>query len=383
MEEVLQQIQDFLNFDYTDIILLSLLTLCFIVQIYFYRVYYRKPLSVARQRENNERPDNREAWPKVSVIIVSVNESENLALNLPSILDQDYPDFEVIVVNDGSTDESDMILESLKLKYPNLYSTYLPLSNDRLLSRRKLSLTIGIKAATGDILLFTEPYSRPASDKWITSMIKEFDNDKEVVLGYSYYEKNNKLYNRIARFDNLYFSLRFMSMALKNMPYGGTYSNLAFKRQLFFDNKGFSSLLNMENGEKVFINRIANSSNTAIALSHDSFVETSLYSYSLWRQICNSYINAKKYFKGFSPKRFSYEYYSRFLFYFLFVSLIIKALMPFNPGLLGLAFLLFIIKLVIQMVMINKSARYFKSGKFYFSFPLLEILTPISKLGFK
>jgi len=383
MDQILQQIETYLHFDILDIVLLSLLLVCFLIQIYFYRAYYNKPLSAARLANENERISNRKTWPKVSVVIVSVNESENLANNLPFILEQDYPDFEVIVVNDGSTDESDMLLESLKLKYSNLYSTYLPLSNDRLLSRRKLSLTLGIKAATGDILLFTEPYSRPVSDKWITSMVKGFDNDKEVVLGYSYYMKDNKLYNRIARFDNLYLSIRYLSMALKNKPYGGTYSNLAFKKSMFFENKGFSSLLNIESGEKVFINRIVNSSNTAVTLSQDAFVENSLYTYSLWRQICKSYINAQKHFKGFSPQRFTIEYYSRYLFYILFTLVIVKSVMPLNLVLLVIASLLFIIRLVVLMIGINKTANYFKSGKFYFSFIFLDLFLPVYKLRFR
>lgn len=383
MNDFFQQVESFLNFDVPDVILLSLFFLLFLVQIYFYQVYYKKPVAKAKLLNTGEESRyGKRTLPKISVIIVSVNESENLAQNLPFVLEQDYPDFEVIVVNDGSTDESDILLESLKLKYPNLYSTYLPLSNDRLLSRRKLSFTLGIKAATGDILLFTEPYSKPISNKWISSIAEEFSEGKEVVLGYSYYKKDSKIYNRLARFDNLFFSLRYLSMAIKNKPYTGTYTNVAYKRHLFFDKKGFSSLLNIEDGDKVFINRIVNSSNTAVALSEDSFVETSLYSYSLWRQICRSYSNAKKYFRGVTPKRFIVEYYSRYLFYILFVLLVAKAAMPINVALLGAGCLIFLVRLIIQMVVINRSASYFKTGKFYFSLIFLDLYLPLYKLRF-
>lgn len=201
MEDFFRQLDSLLNLEVLDVVLLSALFLFFLVQMYFYQVYYKKPLAKVRQIASGEDSKylNKVVYPKVSVIIVSVNESENLKKNLPYVLDQNYPDFEVVVVNDGSTDESEVLLESLKLEHPNLYSTYLPLSADRLLSRRKLSLTIGIKAAKGDILLFTEPYSRPISDTWISSMIEEFAEEKEIVLGYSYYEKDQRLYNRMAR----------------------------------------------------------------------------------------------------------------------------------------------------------------------------------------
>jgi glycosyltransferase involved in cell wall biosynthesis len=381
MEEFLQQIESLLELDSVDIILLALFFLFFLIQIYFYQAYYKKPLAKARLIDRGEDfKYGKSSTPKVSVIIVSVNESENLAKNLPFILDQDYPDFEVIVVNDGSTDESDILLESLKLKYANLYSTYLPLSNDKLLSRRKLSLTLGVKAAKGDILLFTEPYSRPDTNRWIASMVEEFTEGKEVVLGYSYYQKDKKGYNRMARFDNLIFSLQYLSMSIKNKPYTGVYSNIAFNRHLFFDNKGFSSLLNIESGEKVFINKIMDSSNTSVSLSQDSFVENSLYTYSLWRQICRSYSNAKKHFKGFKDTRFLFEYYSRYIFYILFGVSVAKALIPLDILLLSVVCLLFIIRLVIQVLAINKSAGYFKSGKFYFSLILLDIFQPVYRL---
>lgn len=384
MEKFFKQIQGYSDFDLLDIILLSLLFVFLIVQLYYYISYYKKPLSEAKKRLTAGEALPMQQFPKVSVIIVSENESENLALNLPHILEQDYPNFEVIVVNDGSTDESDILLESLKIKYPNLYNTFLPVSPDKQFNRRKLTLTMGAKAATGDILLFTEPYSKPISNKWISAMTNGLSDGKDIVLGYSFYKINNKnLFNRGARFRNLILSLQYMSMAIKNKPYTGVFRNVAFRKELFFTQKGFSSLLNIENGEDLFINRVANGNNTSVALSQESFIETDLYSLSLWKQIKSSSLKLRKYFMGFTPKSFNFEYITRFLFYLLLLILILKAVSIMNPILGAIASLLFIIRYIVQLLVVNKSGDYFKSGKFILSLELLDISQLFDYMNFR
>lgn len=385
MENVIKQIQNSINFDIADIILLALLFICLAIQFYYYFSFYQKPLAEAKKRISGDgNVTDRNDFPKVSVVIVSENESENLAQNLPFVLEQDYPNFEVIVVNDGSTDESDILLQSLKLKYPHLYSTYLPVSPDKNFTRRKLTLTLGIKASTGDVLLFTDPYCKPVSEKWIYSMMEELNKGKDVVLGYSYFKiDRQKLFNRGARFRNLLYSLQYLSMALKNKPYTGVFRNVAFRKDLFFEHKGFSSLLNIDNGEDLFINRIVTEGNTCVALSQASFIEADLYSYSLWKQLKRSCLILNKYFEGFTAKIFSCEYISRFMFYLLFFVSIINSCLFNNIGLLALSAFLFILRFLMQLVVIGKTANYFKSGRFVLSLPLLDISQLFDRINFK
>jgi len=378
---MIEQILSYFTFSGLEIILLLVLFLLFLIQLFFYLSYYSKPFSYVKKREKDDYfPVS--AKPKVSVIIASENEAGELAKNLPVILGQDYADFEVIVVNNGSTDESEELLQSLKLHNPHLYYTYLPYSNDKSFGRRKLALTIGIKAAKGDVLLFTEPYSRPISDKWISSMVSEISDKKEIVLGYSFYGVTKNFFNSMARFDNHFFSMQYLSMAIKGKPYTGTYRNVAFKKHLFFDNKGFASHLNLENGEDVFINQIITQDNTAVSLSHDSFIETSIKRFSLWKQIKKSYSLAKTYFRNSAISLFGVEIASRYLFYLSFVVLCVYGIINHHWALLGISVLLFLSRLIVQILTVNKSARYFYSGKFYFIFILLDILLPIYNLQF-
>ena len=379
---MIEQILFYFQFNEIEIIILSLFGAFFLIQIFFYLFYYRKPYSFVRKQQKANTKSH-SPKPSVSIIIASENEAGELARNLPVILTQDYPDFEVIVVNNGSTDESDDLLQSLKLNNPHLYHTYLPYSNDKAFGRRKLALTIGIKAAKGDVLLFTEPYSKPLSDQWISSMMNELTDDKDLVLGYSFYPKAKKFFNRIARFDNLLFSLQYFSMAIKRKPFIGTYRNIAFRRHLFFDNKGFASYLNLENGEDVFINQIMTSDNTAVALSQDSFIETSAARYSVWKQIKKSYSVAKSYFKSKAPALFSFEVFTRYMFYFLVIASVGYAITVQSWGLLAISIILFLIRFILQLLFLNKSAKYFLSGKFNFSLILLDILQPVYNSRFR
>ena len=288
MTEILSSFE----FNLTEIVGFSVFVLLFIIQLFYYFLYYRKPYRRA-VKDTEDTGKAAQLMQKVSVIIISENEVDSLSENLPVILEQDFFDYEVIVVNNGSTDESDVLLRSLELRYPNLYHTYLPYSNDKKMDRRKLALTIGAKAATGDLLLFTEPYCKPVSKSWISCMVSELSSDKDVVLGYSYFKENKKFFNRLARFDNLLFNMYCICSVFNNKPYIGNYRNLLFRKYLFFDHKGYASLLNIESGEDLFISRVMNEANTSVSLVQDSFMETDIEGLSLWRQIKRSFCSIR------------------------------------------------------------------------------------------
>lgn len=380
--EMVEQVLSYFRFDTIELIGILLFVFLFLIQLFYYLNYYRKPYTYAKNLDSYESLSDKPKL-KVSVIIVSENEVDSLTENLPAILNQDYPDFEVIVVNNGSTDESDVLLTSLELNHSNLYHTYLPYSNDKMLSRYKLALTLGVKAAKGDILLFTQPYCKPLSDKWISTLVKGFSENKEVVLGYSFYKKKNRFYNRMARFDNHIFSMQYLSRAIKGDPYVGTLRNMAFRKHLFFDNKGFASNLHLETAEEILINEIMTKDNTSVSLSQDSFIETGMQEFSLWKQIKRSYSQSKTYLKGKAPVIFGIESFSRSLFYLLFIGLIAYSAAFQHWALLGIAIFFFLLRLCIQYVVLTKSTRYFNSGKFIFSLPLLDFLALYYNIRFK
>lgn len=370
----MEQFLSYFTLDVIGIALLSTLLIMLFIQIYFYLAYYKKPLSYLKQIADTH--EEITPLPSVSVIIVAKDESENLAKCLPSIHNQDYPDYEVIVVNDGSTDESEFLLKNLKREYPFLYSTFSPYSDvNETIQNKVLPLTIGIKAARKDILLFTEADSLPMTNQWIKSMVHSLA-DKDIVVGYSRFTEGEDFSNKTALFDNLIFTLQYMSMAIKDKPFAGLYKNLAYRKHLFFDNKGFSATLNYDNAEEVFVNYIMTDNNTAIALSQDSYVSTELDNFSHWRKIKTAYSRAKFNFKGFTGSVFSLETLSRYLFYSLTIASIVYSIISQLWVYLGAAILLFIIRYIIQIVVLNKASDHFLTNRFHLSLPFLDLIQP-------
>lgn len=369
------------SLDTYSIILAVLLLILFCIQVFYYVKYYSKTYIPQSTKEIN----NNVKKQKVSVIISAENEAYRLQKLLPVLLEQDYPDFEVIIVNNGSTDETDYLIEDLKLKYDNLYATFLPKSPDKEFGFKKLALTIGVKASKGDILLFSEAYCVPMSNQWINSMVADLNNDpsKEVVLGVTSIKKEKSFFNRIARYDNLFFTMEYVAKALENNPFTGTFRNVAFRKEKFFEVKGFASFLTLPNSEDVFINKIVSKDNTSICLNQDSYTEWNVDSYALWRIAKKNYSMAKMYFTGKSVIFFANESLVRTLFYICVILGVIGSVIKGNFVLLGFILLLFFIRLIFQTVILNKAMKLFHNGPFKLSLPFIDFITPIYCLRFK
>ena len=185
-----------------------------------------------------------EALPGVSVVVYAHNDCENLERFLPLLLHQDYPDFDVVVVDDASFDGTHDLLSDLLPHFDNLRVTFAP-QETRSLSRKKLSLTIGIKASQKEVVLHTNANCRVMSDQWLRTMMRNFVPGTDVVLGFSHYRyrKDTSAGRYFRVFDSVVTSLQWVGSAIKGKPYRGISDNLAYRRQLFFDHAGWSESL--------------------------------------------------------------------------------------------------------------------------------------------
>lgn len=206
----------------------------------------------------------------VSIIICARNEAENLRANLPYFLNQDYPDFEVIVVNDASSDNSLEILLEFKRKNPNLRIAYLTTKVSR---GKKAALSKGIKAAKNNILLLSDADCRPASSKWLEHMQAFIRDPVEIGLGYSPYIREKGILNAYVRFETVYSAIQYISFAFVGMPYMGVGRNLIYRKHLFHEAGGFDDHMDVTSGDDdLFINAVATPANTRVILSPEAFV---------------------------------------------------------------------------------------------------------------
>jgi glycosyltransferase involved in cell wall biosynthesis len=209
--------------------------------------------------------------PPVSVILAARNESENLYNNLPKILEQDYPFFEVIIVNNQSTDDSAYLLSALQREYKNLYIIEVAKSH-HLRPGKKLPLSLGIKAAKYEHFVFTDADCIPNSNQWLRKMGEKFVSGTEIVLGYGPYTKQEGFLNRLIRFDTAWIGVNYMSMALAHLPYMGVGRNLAYTKNVFNTVSGFKSHYSLASGDDdLFIQEAARNKNYTISLDSEGF----------------------------------------------------------------------------------------------------------------
>ncbi len=245
-------------------VLFILFALLFVVQMaYYWGLFsaifrYREPPAGAKEEG-------------VSVVICAHNEYLNLQENLPVILDQDYPNCEVIVVNHASDDDTSFLLASLADHHPRL--KIVEIQRDlNFFTGKKFPLSIGIKSAKYDKILLTDADCRPSGSQWVREMSKAFTNGKEIVLGYGAYQKKAGLLNRMIRFDTAHIAIQFLSYALAGIPYMGVGRNLSYRKSLFYRHHGFISHYRIRSGDDdLFINRTARGTNTTVMLNQGSF----------------------------------------------------------------------------------------------------------------
>lgn len=372
------------TFDTTELILLAGTGILFIIQlIYYFGIYNRVHVRNTAVRKGEVHFT--QELPPLSVIICARNESENLRKYLPSILEQDYPEFEVIVINDGSTDESEDLLSAFEEKYNNLYHSFTP-SSARYISRKKLGLTLGIKASKYDWLVFTEANCYPVSNQWLRTMARNFTPHTQIVLGHSGYEPGKGWLHKRISFDALFTSMRYLGFALIGKPYMGIGRNLAYRKELFFNQKGYSMHLNLQRGEDdLFINQVATENNTRVETDLNATIcMESLQRFKDWKEEKISYMATSRYFKGSQPLLLGMETCSRLLLYAVCIAALALSILHFHWIVGGIALFIWLIRFIIQAVIVNKTAKELgDKQRYYLSLPLFDILRPLQTLGFR
>ena len=288
----------------------------------------------------------------VSVIICARNEDDNLTEFLPKILTQDYPQFEVIVVNDCSTDNTENVIDEFAKIFPNLKKVNIK-EDSYYKHGKKFAVLVGIKAASHEQLLFTDADCFPASEQWISGMSSGFTSAKEIVLGYGAYKKEPGLLNKLIRFDTFLIAANYLSAAIKGKAYMGVGRNLAYKKELFYKHKGFSKHYHIESGDDdLFINEACTQNNTAVVLSYSAFTYSIPKTTFLnWKRQKQRHLTTAPHYNAATRLKIAQAYILQYVFYILFfASLCFKA--TFISALVGL-----LIKIGVQVGIFKKVAK--------------------------
>ena len=310
-----------INFNYNSLsfIILIVFGISLAIQLFYHWGVFSKVAFYKR----NIRPKLDEELEPVSVVICARDAYEYLIDLIPALLKQDYPDFEIVVVNDCSDDDTEEYLKNLERLEPRIKPVQLK-QHLNFFNGKKFPLSMGIKSAKNDIIVLTDFNCMPANDKWLRSVVNCYSQNTEIVIGYSPYVQKKSVLNRLMRFDSLQNGLLYLSAALHRHPYMGVGNNLSYRKELFYRNKGFISHYNTSVGDDdLFVSQLATKKNTEVLIDAENAIHTTpTSSFKLWmRQKGSRYSTVSKY----NPKaRFSLSlfYASQLLFYVSFIALL-------------------------------------------------------------
>ena len=251
-----------------------------------------------------------DALPPISIIVCATNEYKQLRRLLPLLLTQDYPCYEVVVVNDRSDDNSELVLSVMQTEYPHLQirNTY---TDDRFGRSPSLALGVGIRAAQYDLVLCTEAHCRIPNTQWLRTMASRYGGQAEIVLGHT----THPACPWWIRCDFLQQSLHYLGHAATGGPYMGVGTNVLFKKELLFRNNGFNVRLTREHLPiYVFIAEVSTPKNCHICAEPSGVTHSGLKTnLSLWRIYKKMERNSSQLHpKGVSP---AIEAFLRLLFY--------------------------------------------------------------------
>ena len=336
----------------------------FVAQMYWYGRYLAATARKIRRDKKSKaaEPEAENPLPGVTVIVCAHNERENLSAYLQALLMQDYPEYEVIVVDDGSEDDTRRILEDYAAYHPHLHITFVP-CGARVGSTKKLALTLAAKSAQYEYLLLTDADCVPESNQWIREMMKGFQSPItnhqspiDIVLGFSPYFEEPGSINRLVRYDTLFNGLHYLGAALCGHPYMGVGRNLAYRKSLFFNSGGFTHLMTNKAGDDdLFVNLLATKQNTAVVVHPNAYI-WSLPKRTLkaWWQQKRRHLSVSPAYRSSTKFRLTLEPLTRGLFYAAVIGIgIVYQLSLVTLIALGL----FLIRWIVQTILINVSAR--------------------------
>jgi len=304
----------------------------------------------------------------ISIIVCAKNEFNNLKNKLPGFLNQDYPNYEVIVVNDQSVDDTAILLKEFEKHYPNLVVVTIEKHIKKRLGK-KLALTLGIKTAKHEYLLLTDADCLPNSKNWAMQMCSNY-NSADIILGYGGYEKKKGLLNKLIRFDTFNVAQQYLSYALAGHTYMGVGRNMAYKKSLFFENKGFANHLHIASGDDdLFIQEIASKNNVSIEINEQAHTtSTVIENWREWAYQKRRHITTAPLYKTKFKVLLALYPYAQFLFWTtLLLLFLLKASLQYCTILLG-------VKVFLSYLVNYKSMKDLKVMDLYWIHPVYEIV---------
>ena len=334
----------------------------FTIQLIYFLVFFIRLIL-------KQKPVAIEKLKPVSIIIAARNEDQNLLEFLPKIFEQDYPKFELIVVNDRSWDKSIDILQAFAIKHNNLHIVEVPdLEKDGF--AKKFALTLGIKAAKHELMLFIDADCYPNSKNWLKEMASRHTGSKNLILGASPYAREKGVLNKIIRFDAGQIAIQYLSLAKSGIPYMGVGRNLSYTQELYDSVRGFKSHYYIPSGDDdLFVNEAGTKRNTAVVFSKEAItVSIPKKNFTDWWYQKKRHLTTGKHYKTYHKILLTLYPVSLVIMYILLPLLLVMH----NWWYIALGIVGF--RVLLQMIIFSRPFRIMGSGDLILLAPFFEVV---------
>ena len=365
---------DFSTFltDYYAIALTSALLVLMVILCLYYGLYHFRVGRWQLKTEPTEGTGSlaKDSLPPVSVVLTAKNDAGWLKENLVYLREPDYPDFEVVVVDYLSQDDTPYVLKVLKDYYPHL--KVVPFKEDvNLFQGKKYPLSIGIKSAKNDILMLADPDCIPNNMQWLRGMVRGYARkETQMVLGFCGLKRTKTLLGALQQYDNLAYSTHYLGSALLGHPYTGSGRNMSYRRQFFFRQGGFIRHYSVAGGsDDLFVYQNGNRSNTSICIVPDALLTTEpKRTFAQWHEQRLDRVATRSWHTLGSRLAEQVVPLANLAFYAAATLLVLHGGLPW-----GMVLVAVLLKWAWQIVAMAQPAKRFDAGLVYLAAPLMEI----------
>lgn len=336
----------------------------FILAFYYFVVFGKLAFKKHQEKKAFDGP--------VSVVVCARNEAQNLFNHLPKLFSQNYKNYQIVVVNDCSWDESEHILEEFLKKHQNLH--VVNLKEEKIKEHdKKLALTLGIKGAINEHIIFTDADCIPGNDNWLSTMAANFADNSNLIIAYGPYKRTKGFLNKLIRFDTFVNGVNYLSAAIAGKTYMGVGRNLGYTKKLFFENKGFASHYHILSGDDdLFVNKIAKIAKVSVELNPDSFTySNSKETWSAWMRQKKRHLSTSKFYRARDKFRLGTFSMANFLFLGSFIALFFFKQLPNQEFIL---FGILLLKFIFQWIVLFLCSKKLNEKDLWFVAPFFELI---------
>ncbi len=339
------------------IIIISVILIVMASVTPFINPFFRKPKQNDDNGSENEQKDTT-IKQKISIIITAHDNAKELEEHLPAFLSQDYEaEYEIIVVTNKSDSDTEDVLKRFS-KNENLYATFIP-ETSRYMSKKKLAVTLGVKAAKYEWIIFTDAYCRPQSDKWLSTMVRNCNEDVNLIIGYTKYSDESKIFYHLQRVMTEFYLMR---EAQKSTAYRTDGCNIMFRKSEFMNEDGYRDNLKYIRGEYDFmVNKYAKKGQTRTEMSKDAWLIEDNPTLKMWRNKHLFYFETRKHLKRSFRHRliFNTDQFMMYMNFLLIISSIIFSIITERWIITAVAGLSLILTVVLRTMICRKAIKQF------------------------